>query len=55
MSQNLSAVTYLGLDVAKATLQPDFAGQSHALTNDATGHAQTPQAAPGAPRRAARL
>ena len=49
MSQNLSAVTYLGLDVAKASLQLDLAGQSHALANDAKGHAQLLKLLPAHP------
>jgi transposase len=40
MSQNNTAILHVGLDVAKATLQLDLAGQSHALANDAKGHAQ---------------
>lgn len=40
MSQNNSAILYVGLDVAKASLQLDLAGKSHALTNDANGHRQ---------------
>lgn len=40
MSQNNTAILHVGLDVAKASLQLDLAGQSHALANDAKGHAQ---------------
>lgn len=40
MSQNNPSILYVGLDVAKVSLQLDLAGQSHALTNDAPGHAQ---------------
>ena len=38
MSQNTSAILYVGLDVAKSSLQLDLAGQAHSLTNDASGH-----------------
>lgn len=40
MSQNNPSILHVGLDVAKASLQLDLAGQSHALANDAKGHAQ---------------
>jgi transposase len=40
MSQNNASILYIGLDVAKSALQLDLAGQSHALTNDAKGHAR---------------
>lgn len=40
MSQNNPPILYVGLDVAKSSLQLDLAGQSHALTNDAKGHAR---------------
>lgn len=40
MSQNNTPTLYVGLDVAKASLQLDLAGQSHPLTNDPQGHAQ---------------
>jgi transposase len=40
MSQNNMPILYAGLDVAKSSLQLDLAGQSHDLTNDATGHAR---------------
>jgi transposase len=40
MSQNNPPILYVGLDVAKSTLQLDLAGKSHALTNDAKGHAR---------------
>jgi transposase len=38
MSQNNCPILYVGLDVAKASLQLDLAGQSHGLTNDSKGH-----------------
>jgi transposase len=38
MSQNNTSILYVGLDVAKASLQLDLAGQPHPLTNDAQGH-----------------
>jgi transposase len=37
MSQNNHSILYIGLNVAKASLQLDLAGQSHTLTNDAKG------------------
>jgi transposase len=40
MSPNNTPILYVGLDVAKLTLQIDLAGQGHALTNDAKGHAR---------------
>lgn len=40
MSPNHPPLLYVGLDVAKASLQLDLAGQSHALANDARGHAR---------------
>jgi len=40
MSQNNPSILHVGLDVAKASLQLDLAGQSHSLTNDASGHTQ---------------
>jgi transposase len=40
MSQNNTASLYVGLDVAKSTLQLDLNGTAHALTNDAKGHRQ---------------
>lgn len=40
MSQPHPPVLYVGLDVAKASLQLDLAGQPHPLTNDAPGHAR---------------
>ena len=40
MSQNNTSILYVGLDVAKASLQLDLAGQPHPLTNDASGHAR---------------
>ena len=40
MSQNNPSILYVGLDVAKSTLQLDLAGKPHALTNDAQGHTQ---------------
>lgn len=40
MSQNNTPILYVGVDVAKSSLQLDLSGQSHSLTNDAKGHAQ---------------
>lgn len=40
MSQNNPPILHVGLEVAKATLQLDLAGQPHALANDAKGRAQ---------------
>ena len=40
MSQNNPPILYVGLDVAKASLQLDLAGQPHTLANDAKGHAK---------------
>lgn len=40
MSQNNTPTLYVGLDVAKASLQLDLAGQPHALANTPAGHAQ---------------
>lgn len=40
MSQNNPSILYVGLDVAKASLQLDLAGQPHTLANDAQGHAR---------------
>ena len=40
MSQNNNSILYVGLDVAKASLQIDLAAQSHTLTNNAKGHAE---------------
>ena len=40
MSQNNSAILYVGLDVAKDSLQLDLAGHSHNLTHDTKGHAR---------------
>jgi transposase len=40
MSQNNTPILYVGLDVAKSSLQLDLAGQPHALTNDPKGHAR---------------
>jgi transposase len=39
MSQNNSSILYIGLDVAKLSLELHLAGKSHSLTNDARGHA----------------
>jgi len=39
MSQNNSVILYVGLDVAKNSLQLDLAGHSHSLANDAKGQA----------------
>jgi transposase len=40
MSQNNATILYVGLDVAKSSLQLDLAGTPHTLTNDAKGHAR---------------
>jgi transposase len=40
MSQNNTPILYVGLDVAKSSLQLDLANQPHRLTNDTKGHAQ---------------
>jgi transposase len=40
MSQNNTPILYVGLDVAKLSLELHLAGQSHPLDNDAKGHAQ---------------
>jgi transposase len=40
MSQNNPNILYVGLDVAKLTLQLHLAGRFHLLANDAKGHAQ---------------
>ena len=40
MSPNNPPILYVGLDVAKLTLELHLAGQTHALANDAKGHAQ---------------
>jgi transposase len=40
MSQNNTHILYVGLDVAKLSLQLHLAGHFHALANDAKGHAQ---------------
>ena len=40
MSQNNTTIRYAGLDVAKATLQLSLRGASHALENNAKGHAR---------------
>lgn len=40
MSQNNTPILYVGLDVAKSSLQLDLVGKPHSLTNDAKGHAQ---------------
>jgi transposase len=40
MSQNNSSILYVGLDVAKSSLQLDLAGQSHSVANDSQGHTQ---------------
>ena len=40
MSQNNTAIVYVGLDVAKSSLQLHLADKFHALTNDAKGHRQ---------------
>jgi transposase len=40
MSPNNTSILYVGLDVAKLTLELHLAGQTHSLTNDAEGHAR---------------
>src|SRR5437016_2782315 len=40
MSQNNSSILYLGLDVAKLSLELHLAGKTHSLTNDAQGRAR---------------
>lgn len=40
MSQNNSAILYVGADVAKLSLQCDLPDKSHLLTNDSQGHAR---------------
>lgn len=40
MSQNNTAILYVGLDVAKLSLQLHLAGRFHSLANDPQGHAQ---------------
>jgi transposase len=40
MSQNNTPILYVGLDVAKLSLQLHLAGRFHTLANDAKGHAQ---------------
>jgi transposase len=40
MSQNNTAIVYVGLDVAKLSLQLHLAGRLHSLANDPKGHAQ---------------
>jgi transposase len=40
MSQNNLSILYVGLDVAKLSLELHLADQSHRLTNDAKGHAK---------------
>lgn len=40
MSQNNTAILYVGLDIAKLSLQLHLAGQFHSLTNDSKGHVQ---------------
>ena len=40
MSQNNASILYVGLDIAKLSLVMDLAGKSHALDNQAKGHAQ---------------
>src|ERR1700722_15134757 len=38
MSQNNTSILYVGLDVAKLSLQLHLAGRFHSLANDAKGH-----------------
>lgn len=40
MSQNNKAILYVGVDVAKSSLQLDLPTQTHSVTNDAKGHAR---------------
>src|SRR4029077_10772122 len=40
MSQNNPSILYAGLDIAKASLELNLAGQSQPLRNDPKGHAQ---------------
>lgn len=40
MSQNNTSILYVGLDIAKLSLELHLAGRSHELANDAKGHAQ---------------
>ena len=40
MSPTNLSILYLGLDIAKSSLQLDLAGKPHTLTNDAKGHDQ---------------
>lgn len=40
MSQNNPPILYVGLDVAKLSLQVHLAGRQHRLSNDAKGHAR---------------
>jgi transposase len=40
MSQNNTHILYVGLDVAKLSLELHLAGRFHSLANDAKGHAQ---------------
>jgi len=40
MSQNNTVIVYVGLDVAKLSLQLHLAGRFHSLANDPRGHAQ---------------
>src|ERR1700733_8038317 len=40
MSMNNSSILYVGLDVAKLSLELHLTGQSHPLANDPQGHAQ---------------
>jgi transposase len=40
MSQNNTSILYVGLDVAKLSLQLHLAGRFHSLANDHKGHAQ---------------
>ncbi len=41
MSQNNTSILYVGLDVAKLSLELHLADQFHSLANDATGPAPT--------------
>ena len=50
MSPNNTPSLYVGLDVAKLTLELHLAGQTHALANDPKGHAQLLKLLGGHPR-----
>jgi len=50
MSPNNTPILYVGLDVAKLTLELHLAGQTHSLTNDPKGHTQLCQKLQSHPR-----